>query len=237
MSTRYATRGVVAAVALVAATTLPACTAEPAPAPSAVGNEPAVTYEAPSAHRLDPQKLARIVQELPPSSPQRPLLQDGTVSHADLALSWTRLRSCVESGGLVVKGPFINPITTTEYLYTYARPGRTSTGTPTTPGRAPAGTGGASDDDIVRRCEERFWIPLSSVYSANTPQRMDGRLAGFMSECMAQAHFPTTGARTFDQLVRDREGTVTAARLRQANACLDRGVLRLFPGLPYFPRP
>jgi hypothetical protein len=181
---------------------------------------PAVDYQPPSAHRLDQQKLAQIVQDLPPSSPQRSLLRDGTVSRADLDLSWTRLKSCIEAGGMTVKGPIVNPITSTEYLYTYAQQG-----------------GGAADDTMVRGCEEKFWIPLSSVYSANTPQRMDSRLAAFMTECMTRAHYPTAGAGTFDQLVRGGSGTVVAARLRQANDCLDRGVLTLFPNLPYFPRP
>ena len=169
--------------------------------------------------------------DLPPSSPQRALLRDGSVSRADLDLSWARLKSCIEAGGLTVKGPIVNPITSTEYLYTYARRGSATTTTPTTTGAS------AADDAIVRGCEEKFWIPLSSVYSANTPQRMDSRLAAFMTKCMTRAHYPTAGAGTFDQLVRDGSGTVAPARLRQANDCLDRGVLTLFPELPYFPRP
>jgi hypothetical protein len=214
--------GVIAAVTAAAAITLPGCSPAPSPAPAPPPgvSGSVVDYQAPSAHRLDPQKLARIVQDLPPSSPQRSLLQDGTVSRAELDLSWSRLKSCIEAGGMTVKGPIVNPITSTEYLYTYARQG-----------------GGAADDAKVRSCEEKFWIPLSSVYSANTPQQMDSRLAAFMTECMTRAHYPTAGAGTFDQMVRDGSGAVAAARLRQANDCLDRGVLTLFPDLPYFPRP
>ena len=233
MSTRCATTGVVAAVAMTAATTLLGCSPQ-AQAPGGVAGTAAgstVDYQAPSAHRLDPQKLARVVQDLPPSSPQRALLRDGSVSRADLDLSWTRLKSCIEAGGLTVKGPIVNPITSTEYLYTYARRGSATTTTPTTTGAS------AADDAIVRACEEKFWIPLSSVYSANTPQRMDSRLAAFMTKCMTRAHYATAGAGTFDQMVRDGSGTVAPARLRQANDCLDRGVLTLFPELPYFPRP
>ena len=233
MSTRYATTGVVVAVAMMAATALLGCS-PPAQAPGGVAGTAAgstVDYQAPSAHRLDPQQLARVVADLPVSSPQRALLRDGSVSRADLDLSWTRLKSCVEDGGLTVKGPIVSPITGTEYLYTYARRGSATTTTPTTTGA------GAADDAIVRSCEERFWIPLSLVYSANTPQRMDSRLAAFMTQCMTRAHYPTTGAATFDEMVRDGSGAVVAARLRQANVCLDRGVLTLYPSLPYFPRP
>ncbi|MGZ6790876.1 MAG: hypothetical protein ACXVGQ_13260 [Mycobacteriaceae bacterium] len=209
-----------AAAIAAAAVSLAGCSPAPAQSPAPEVSAPAVDYQPPSAHRLDPQKLARIVQDLPPSSPQRSLLRDGTVSRADLDLSWTRLKSCIEAGGMTVKGPIVNPITSTEYLYTYAQQ-----------------AGGAADDAMVRSCEERFWIPLSSVYSANTPQRMDSRLAAFMTECMTRAHYPTAGVGTFDQLVRNGAGTVVPARLRQANDCLDRGVLKLFPNLPYFPRP
>ena len=214
----------VAAVVVTGATSLMGCSAAAPPKPVVTGA--AVDYQAPSALRLSPQKLARVVQDLPVSSPQRPLLQDGRVSAAELALSWTRLRSCVETGGLVVKGPFINPITNTEYLYTYARPKG-----------ATASAGTPADDQFVRGCEEKFWLPLSSVYSANTPQRMDSRLVAFMTDCMTKAHFPTSGATTFDQLVRDGAGRVQAPRVRQANDCLDQGVPKLFPELPYFPRP
>lgn len=236
MSTRCATTGVVAAAIAAAAITLGGCSPEPA-APGGVAGTAAgstVDYQAPGAHRLDPQQLARVVADLPVSSPQRGLLRDGSVSRADLDLSWTRLKSCVEAGGLTVKGPIVNPITSTEYLYTYARGGSATTTTTTTPTTTGAG---AVDDAIVRSCEGMFWIPLSSVYSANTPQRMDSRLAGFMRQCMTQAHYPTAGAGTFDQMVRDGSGAVAPARLRQANDCLNRGVLKLFPDLPYFPRP
>ncbi|WP_327443011.1 hypothetical protein [Pedococcus sp.] len=228
-----------AAVIAAAAITLPGCSAAPAPSPAPGVSGGAVDYQAPSAHRLDAQKLARIVQELPPSSPQRSLLRDGTVSRADLDLSWTRLRSCIEAGGLTVKGPIVNPITSTEYLYTYKRQGGASLPTTTAPTTTTSTTeeGGGADDAIVKGCEEKFWIPLSSVYSANTPQHMNSRLAGFMTECMTRAHYPAAGAATFDQIVRDASGTVTTARLREANDCLDRGVLALFPDLPYFPRP
>lgn len=196
--------------------------------PDAQDSELAVGYQNPESLALDPQKLRRVIDDLPAMSPQRPLLADGRVSKQELDLSWSRLRSCIQAKGLVVTGPNLNPITNTDYLYTYSRPAKAA---------APAKSDSSAEDGAVRGCEDQYWTPLSSIYSATTPQRMSDNLAQFMGDCMRNARYPTARTSTFDQIVRNGAREADPARLRQANACLDRGMLALFPHLPYFPRP
>jgi hypothetical protein len=196
--------------------------------PDAQDSELAVGYQNPESLALDPQKLRRVIDDLPATSPQRPLLADGRVTKQELDLSWARLRSCIHAKGLVVTGPYVDPITNTDYLYTYSRPAKAA---------APAKPDSAAEAAAVRGCEDLYWTPLSSIYSANTPQRMSDNLGRFMGDCMRNTHYPTAMTSTFDQIARNGAREADPARLRQANACLDRGIPALFPHLPYFPRP
>lgn len=220
MSTRRVTSWAFVALAVVTAL---GCS----PPEQSQGGGP-LDYQAPNTLVLDSKEVARVVADLPASSPQRSLLGDGRVSRDELEVSWKHLRSCIEADGLTVSGPYLNPITSSEYLYTYARRGA---------GRAPSASEDAADDASVQRCEQTYWTPLSLIYAANTPQRMSETLASFMGNCMTKANYPTVHATTFDQLVRDRDGTVDTGRLDRANECLDHGIPELFPQLPYFPRP
>lgn len=215
MPTRSPIRRVAALV--LGAATLTGCSPGHTPGTSGVD-----AYRAPPNLRVDRQELARVVDQLPPSSPQRAILLDGTVTREELANAWTGLRTCLTTHGLKVTGPFMNPITNTEYLYTYD---------------SRDGAAGAAEDDEVHRCEQTYWNPVAQVYAANTPQRMSASLATFMADCMTAALHTRVRASTFDGLVRDRSGAVDDARLARANECLDRGMPRLFPQLPFFPRP
>jgi hypothetical protein len=66
---------------------------------------------------------------------------------------------------------------------------------------------------------------------------MDPTLAVFMTGCLSRAGYATRRAVSFDDVVRNGAATADPGRLRQAYACLDLGMPRLFPQLPYFPRP
>jgi hypothetical protein len=199
-------------------------------------------YQPPKDFVLGPKELKRVVDGLPPSSSQRALLADGKVTRDELELSWTRLRSCLERKGFAVSAPVMNPITNTDYLYTYARKASpSSAATPSATTDSTSGStsaAGPSDDEIAQECESAYWNPVAQVYAANTPQRMSAELQRFMTNCMGGARLaPAKPASTFDGFVRDASGTVEPARLTQANDCLDRGVPHLYPDLPYYPRP
>ncbi len=224
MSTSRVAAWGVRVLALLAAATLLGCT--PAVRPDRGGT---VRYQSPKELVLGPAKLARIVQGMPASSPQRPLLADGVVTREELREAWAGLRSCLVAQGFVVSEPVMNPITNTDLLYTYSRdPKPGATAAPDKP----------TDDELAANCEDANWNPVAQVYSANTPQRMNADLATFMADCLSRAHFPpANGASTFDAFVRDATGRVREARLRQANSCIDQGVPKLYPDLPYFPRP
>jgi hypothetical protein len=224
MSTSRPTAWGVRVLSLLAAATLLGCT--PAARPDQGGT---VRYQSPKDLVLGPAKLARIIEGVPASSPQRPLLADGVVTVAELQTSWSRLRSCLAAKGFVVSEPVMNPITNTDLLYTYSRdPELGATAAPDKP----------TDDELAANCEDENWNPVAQVYAANTPQRMNDDLAKYMADCLRREGVTTAaGASTFDAFVRDAAGDVEPARLRQANACLDQGVPQLYPDLPYFPRP
>jgi hypothetical protein len=213
------TRGslVVTLVALTLSVALVGCSRSAGPQ---AGGAPG--YQAPRDLVLDGPELTRVVDSLPTGSPQRPLLADRKVTTAELALSWRRLRGCLGDGGLTVSGPFVNPITNTEYLFTYAARVRSAE---------------TSSDQTAQACEARFWTPLSQVYAANTPQHLDPTLARYLVDCMGRAHYSTHRSTTFDDIVRGGEATPDRRRLGAAYACLDAGMPVLFPRLPYFPRP
>ncbi|WP_270889859.1 hypothetical protein [Pedococcus sp. 5OH_020] len=215
--------GTVGALVLLASVPFVACARSPDRPATAVS-----AYKAPAAFALDERQISRAVKGLPKSSAQRRPLQDGRVSREEMMVAWKELKACVQADGLSVSGPYLNPITGTDYLYTYLRPGAT---------RVPSQRGAAADDAMVERCEDTYWLPLSQIFSANTPQRMSDVLARFMEGCMKDAGELTEHITTFDEIVRDANGQVTQARLAKANQCLDRGIPRLFPRLPYFPRP
>jgi hypothetical protein len=202
-------------------------------------------YQAPKDLVLGPRELKQVFDGLPPSSPQRPILEDGVVTRDEVAVAWRGLRACLESKGLTVSEPVMNPITNTDYLYTYSRTPPSAAASPlTTPSSAPSTSSPTasssttpSDDEVAQGCEATYWNPVAQVYSANTPQRMDAKLAAFMAGCLGQSHVQAKQPSTFDGFVRGPTGTVDEARLRKANACLDKGVAELYPDLPYFPRP
>lgn len=232
MSTSCTWRWRGAAVALSAILALAACSPSPTRPAQSLG------YEAPRSAALHGDKLAQVVDGLPELSPQRHALKDGIVTSQELDLAWRQLRSCLETAGFAVSEPVLNPITQTDYLYTYRREHTTTPSPSTSPGPSPShAAADATDDEAVHACEDAYWTPLSLVYSANTPQHMDRALARSMVDCMTRAHYMTSRATTFDDLVRNVAGQIERGRLQRANTCLDESMPKLFPDLPYFPRP
>lgn len=211
------------------------------------------TYSDPSLYRVRPAELRRITDQLDPDSPQRLALADGRVTRTELEQAWVAYTQCMRGAGFVVTSSAWDPVTTTGRIFAFSRAGATTpapaTTTPaprvaapaegTTPRDAtPTITGMTSrEGDRVDACEERYWFPVSAVFAADTPPRMEQRLASAVEECMVRRGYAVHGSTDFGGMVGAVRGRARGQRVQAGRDCLATALPALYPDLPYYPRP
>lgn len=235
------------------------CRPEAAEPPSPQGQAVA-TYSDPSLYRVRPAELRRITDQLDPDSPQRLALADGRVTRTELEQAWVAYTQCMRGAGFVVTTSAWDPVTTTGRIFAFSRvggtasPPATTTSPPATttpaPGAAAPSAGAMPGDavptiddltslegDRVDACEERYWFPVSAVHAADTPPRMERRLASAVEACMVRRGYAVQGATDFGAMVGAVRGQARGARVQAGRDCLAAALPALYPDLPYYPRP
>ena len=205
------------------------------------------TYSDPSVYRVGPSQLRRIVDGLDPDSSQRAILADGRVSRAEVERAWGHYAQCLRAAGFTVTTPVWDPVTGTTRIFTYARVGATTTTGPTTDATADSTTPAASapatrvlsqgEAARVDACEQGHWFPVSAIYAADTPPRMEPRLASAVGECMLRRGHDVRGVTDFGGVVGAVHGQARGARVDAGRDCLATALAALYPDLPYYPRP
>jgi hypothetical protein len=235
---------------LVAVGLLGAC--EPgADPPTATQGSAVATYTDPSHFRLPAQQVRRIVAQLEPGSPQRVILADAHVSRPELDAAWDDYEQCMRRAGFPVTTSAWNPVTNTTRIFTYARAatatGSSHTAAPPTPDGPNTTTkpstrptlDSMTDDEGERvdACDEDYWFPVSAIYAADTPSRMDPQLASAMAACMAGRGYAVRGETSFAGMVGAVGGRAQGVRVRAGQDCLSAVFPDLYPDLPYLPTP
>ena len=201
------------------------------------------TYADPRTYRVGKPQLDQLTARLDPQSPQRGILADGRVTSAELDGAWAAYTQCIEAAGFTVTSQAWDPVTNTQRILAYAPRGgaatatTTPTATPTaTPTTTPEGTTTQSVPD-VDACEEEYWFPVSAIYAADTPPHMTNELTRAMVSCMAGRGYDVRGSRDFGAVVGAIGGRASGPRVDAGRACLAGALPRLYPDLPYYPRP
>ena len=231
--------------------------------PPSVQGRAVATYSDPSVYRVGAKELRRVVDGLDPDSPQRAILADGRVSRAEVDRAWEGYAQCLRGVGFDVATSAWDPVTSTTRVFTFARAGATTsprTAGPTAPttaatttappttaapptGQAMTGeamTGEAmtsEEDEQVDVCEERYWFPVSAIYTADTPARMTPELAAAMQQCMGRRGYAVQGVTDFGGMVGAVRGQAQGERVQAGRDCLATALPALYPDLPYYPRP
>jgi hypothetical protein len=178
------------------------------------------------------------------------MLADGRVSRAEVDLAWQGYARCLRGVGFDVTSSAWDPVTSTTRVFTFARAGaptsaRTEppTASPTEPPTAsptasPTGEAMTSEqDEQVDACEERYWFPVSAIYTADTPARMAPELATAMQQCMGRRGYAVQGLTDFGGMVGAVRGQARGERVQAGRDCLATALPALYPDLPYYPRP
>src|SRR5689334_1537807 len=163
-----------------------ACRPEAVEPPSVQGRAVA-TYSDPSVYRVGTKELRRLIDGLEPDSPQRAILADGRVSRAEVDRAWDGYAQCLRGVGFDVTTSAWDPVTSTTRVFTFARAGATTSTRTAEPSAPPTSLPMTSqEDEQVDACEERYWFPVSAIYTADTPARMTPELAAAMQQCMGR---------------------------------------------------
>lgn len=227
--------------------------------PPSVQGRAVATYSDPSVYRVGRAELRRLTDRLDPDSPQRVSLADGHVSRTEVEQAWEGYAHCMRRVGFVVTTSAWDPVTGTSRVFTFARDGatRSAPGSPTrsatpttttiTTPRTTATTSSGSpstidamtstEDERVDACEEAYWFPVSAIYAADTPPRMTNELTRAVVACMAGRGYDVRGSRDFGAVVGAVGGRASGRRVEAGRECLSGALRRLYPDLPYYPRP
>ena len=183
------------------------------------------TYTDPSLYRIGESRFRQLVDALDAASPQRSILADRRVTLAELNQAFASYGTCLDAAGFMLTSSAWDPLTNTQRILAYAPPaGRT---------RTTAATGAAPED----ACEDQYWTPAAQIYAADTPSRMDPQLASAMVACMDGKGYDARRSTSFGDLVGAVGGRAQGRRVQAGQDCLARVFPRLYPDLPYLPRP
>jgi hypothetical protein len=183
------------------------------------------TYTDPSVYRLGESRFRQLVDGLDPASPQRTILADRRVTRAELDQAFESYGRCLEAAGFTLTSSGWDPVTNTQRVLAFAPLPGSSAATVTT---------GETPDDA---CDEQYWSPVSAIYAADAPDRLTPKLAEALTACMGGRGYVVRGSTSFGEVVGAVGGRASGARVQAGRDCLEQVMPRLYPDLPYYPRP